>query len=194
VNGGTGESVPPEEFERFFASGQDPYGFRSRWYERRKRDLTMASLRSPRYGRVLELGGAEGALSEMLALRADEVVTVDASSTAVERAVRALSGMRNVDVRLGTLPGDFPNGEFDLVVMAEIGYFLSERDLQDLVDRSVACLAPDGELIAVHWREPSEHYPLHGDLVHAIVRRHDELVQRVAHDEEEFVLDVWVRA
>ena len=189
----TGDSVPAAEFERIFASRQDPYEFRTLWYERRKRDLVLATLRLPRYERALELGAAEGVLTDRLAPRADEVVSVDASATAVERAVRALAGLRNVDVRRGVLPGAFPAGSFDLVVMSEIGYFLSTADLAELIDLSVAALRPRGELIAVHRREPSEGYPQHGEAVHACVRAHDELVQRVSHDEEEFVLDLWER-
>ena len=37
-------SLTVDYFDRVYASSDDPWGFASRWYERRKRQLTMASL------------------------------------------------------------------------------------------------------------------------------------------------------
>ena len=36
-------------FDRLYGASPDPYGLRLRWYERRKRELTLAALPHPRY-------------------------------------------------------------------------------------------------------------------------------------------------
>ena len=36
-------------FERLYGANPDPYGLRLRWYEQRKRELTLAALPHPRY-------------------------------------------------------------------------------------------------------------------------------------------------
>ncbi|HSK26888.1 MAG TPA: class I SAM-dependent methyltransferase [Jiangellales bacterium] len=159
-------TVPPEHFDRLFGSGPDPYGFRTRWYERRKYALTLAVLSRPRYARGLEVGCAEGALTEQLAGRCDRLDAVDGSGVAVERAARAMAAHPEVHVSRAVVPGELPPGPYDLVVLSEVGYFLSAADLDRLAARITAALAPGGELAAVHWRHPSDLYPLTGDEVH----------------------------
>jgi hypothetical protein len=41
-------SVPMAHFERMYADSEEPWEYRRRWYERRKRALTLAML--PRAG------------------------------------------------------------------------------------------------------------------------------------------------
>ena len=41
-------SIDVRYFAELFAASDDPWAFRSRWYEKRKRDLVMAAL--PREG------------------------------------------------------------------------------------------------------------------------------------------------
>jgi hypothetical protein len=49
------ELTPPDQpayFEAMFAKSDDPWKFKSRWYERRKRALTLACLPDDRCWRV----------------------------------------------------------------------------------------------------------------------------------------------
>ena len=69
------------------------------------------------------------------------------------------------------MPGDWPDGVLDLVVLSEVGYYCGPGDLRTLVDRAAGALAEDGVLVACHWRHPVEEYPLGGDAVHAALRR-----------------------
>ena len=66
-----GHACPREHFDAFYDRHEDPWGFESRWYEQRKRDVLMASLPHRRLGRVLEIGCATGLLTAELTLRAD---------------------------------------------------------------------------------------------------------------------------
>ena len=55
---------------------------------------------------------------------------------------------------------------FDLVVVSEVGYFLSPRDLEDLVERIRRSLTPDGVVLLCHWRHPIHGWPLDAAAVH----------------------------
>ena len=44
-------SLPTDYFAQMYAGSPDPWGFRSRWYEQRKRAVTLAALQQPRYRR-----------------------------------------------------------------------------------------------------------------------------------------------
>ena len=185
-------SVPVAHFEVMFSGRPDPFDLSNRWYERRKRSMTLAALQREEYQTGLELGCAEGALTVLLASRVKKLIAVDGSATAVERAILALKDAPNVSAEVAALPREFPPGQYDLIVFSELGYFLDESDLTDLIGRARAALAPRGEFLAVHWRHPSTDYPSDGDSVHEalslLMREHNHLVE---HEEADFRLDSW---
>lgn len=180
-------SVPPAEFEAFIARHEDPWGFETRWYEERKRALLLASLPRRRFGSALELGCATGVLTAELAVRCDRVVAVDASAEALRRAA---SRVPDADFVHLTLPAEWPEGRFDLVVVSEIAYYWSADDLDVALHRITASLAPGGVLVACHWRDRIEGAPLDGGAVHGAISRRG-LTRLVRHEEDDFLLGVW---
>lgn len=184
-------SVPADYFDRMFAENDDPWAFRTRWYEQRKRDLTMATLTRQRYQRVFEPACANGELSVLLAQRCDAMVSMDFSADAVRLATERLKGFSDVAVLQGCLPGDWPGGEFDLIVLSEVAYYLSAQDLSALIDRAVASLSPSGSLLACHWLHPIDGCPLDGRQVHAMLDEQLALHRVVRHEETDFLLELW---
>ena len=184
------DALPREYFDATYAQHDDPWGFTDRWYERRKRAVTLASLPHERYARALEVGCSIGVLTEDLTGRVDDLLAVDISPTAMERARARLGDRARVerfDVRDG-----FPAGEYDLIVISEVGYYLTREPLRRFLDAARAALAPDGVLVCCHWRHPVRDYPLRGDEVHDEVRALG-LPRLVEHREDDFVLEVFAR-
>ncbi len=188
------QSMTRSDFEAFYAEGgEDPWGFTDRWYERRKRAVTLAALPRDRFGRAFEPGCSIGVLTELLAARCDDVLATDVSDTAVTRARARTKHLDQVRVEQGAVPAQWPPGTFDLVVLSEVGYYCGPVDLDRLTRLAAASLAPDGVLVACHWRHRVEGYPLTGDQVHERLRAHSGLEVLAHHLEEDFVLDVLVR-
>ncbi len=52
------------------------------------------------------------------------------------------------------LPNGLPKGSFDLVVVSEIAYYLSPRDLETLARRLRRALAPGGLIVVLHHVVP----------------------------------------
>jgi len=176
-------------FEDLYESGDDPWGFRTRWYEGRKRQLTLAALPRPYYENVFEPGCATGLLTRELAARSGRILAMDISASAL---LSARAGRpENVEFRRGAVPADWPAGFFDLVVVSELGYYLDEEDCKQLGDLAAST---GGDLVAVHWRHPVQEYPLTGDRVHHIIERSAAdhgLARLCRHDERDFRLAVW---
>lgn len=172
---GRGEEQRVASFDEMFEDGDDPWSSDS-WYERRKRDLTLAVLRREHYGRVLDLGCSTGVLTRALAERADHVVGVDVSRQALEVARRATTSPR-IDWVLGRAPEVVESlagfegleSDFDLVLLSEVGYFLRPFELWLTLGAVLRRLAPGGELVLVDWRHPTQDIPLDGPAVHAQV-------------------------
>lgn len=178
-------------FDDFYAGTRDPWGFESRWYERRKQAITLAALPRARFGSVLELGCSVGVFTEQLAGRADTVRAVDISEEPLRIARERLAGRAEVTFEQLAVPRQWPLGAFDLIVLSEVGYFCSTADLRRLLERCRSSLTADGVLLACHWRHPVDRYPLTGDAVHAQLARVAGLQRTVNHVEYDFVLEVF---
>lgn len=187
-------SVGPEYFDGMYARHDDPWGFDSRWYEQRKRAVLLAALPRRRYRAVFEAGCSTGALTRELADRGDRVLAVDLSPAALERAARRLEGRANVELRVASLPADWPDGAFDLVVLSEVAYYWNDADLAAGLHAAAAALTADGHLVACHWRHPVAEYPRSGDSVHAALAAVPTLARLVRHEEDDFVLEVYGRS
>ncbi|WP_121033261.1 bifunctional PIG-L family deacetylase/class I SAM-dependent methyltransferase [Terracoccus luteus] len=179
-----------DAFERLHREVEEPWDTPTSWYEQRKRAVTLAALPHQRYGRALEVGCSTGQLARALADRCDHLLALDRADSAVERARAAIAGQQHVEVRRATVPRDWPHAQFDLVVVSEVGYFLSPLDLDGVIDRVERCLAPDGAVVLCHWRHPIEGWPLTGDRVHERWAERTGRPPVVTHLERDFALVV----
>ena len=186
-------SLGADFFTDFYAGERDPWGFETRWYEERKRAITLASLPAARYANVLELGSSIGVTTALLADRADALLATDIAESALDVARERLADRDHVAFERRTLPGDWPSGSFDLIVVSEVGYYLSNGELDVLIDRILGSLAADATVVTCHWRHPVDEYPLDGDTVTERFRERlrPALDLSVSHTERDFVLDVF---
>ncbi|WP_024477133.1 bifunctional PIG-L family deacetylase/class I SAM-dependent methyltransferase [Arthrobacter sp. CAL618] len=180
-------------FERLHADTDDPWGLKDRFYERRKRSVALALLPRERFAASLELGCSIGVLSAELAARTDSLLALDISPTAVAATQERLSDYPEATARVASVPRNWPSGQFDLIVISEVGYFLSRTQLLDVVARAVASLAADGVILLCHWRHPIDGWELDGDTVHELFRSASSLAVFAEHREEDFRIDLLVR-
>lgn len=150
--------------EDLHATWDDPWGTTRRWYERRKRDLVLAALPRTSFDRGLEVGCSRGELAADLATRCETMLAVDRSPAAIARARNVVP--ENVETVVLDIPSQWPDAPFDLVVLSEVGYFLSPLDLERLLQRIAESLDPKGSVVLCHWRHPIQGWPLDGPDVH----------------------------
>ena len=180
-----------ELFERLHSAQGDPWQVRSSEYERRKRDLTLSLLPQGRFGRAYEPGCSVGELSAALAPLCDLLVCQDLSATAVREARTRLATYPQVDVRQGTVPQDWPEGEFDLIVLSEIGYFLSPSALEVVLHRARMTLRPGGYVELCHWAHPIDGWELDGRDVHARAEELLGLPVHARHADDDVLVEVF---
>jgi LmbE family N-acetylglucosaminyl deacetylase len=177
-----------QRFDRMYDEGDDPWKFAGSFYEERRRELVLGLLAHPHYGRALEIGCADGRLTEVLVERCDDVVALDTSHRAVT-AARARAPRATIEQ--GRAPVDLPPGPFDLVLLSEVGYFLSPLELVSTLRRCRAALAPGGELVLCHWQHPTRDVPLDGQLVHEQAASMLGPALRASFVDGDLRIDVW---
>lgn len=186
-------SVATPYFDQLFAKNDDPWAFRQRWYERRKRALSLAILTRPRYASIFEPGCANGELSFELAPRCDRLLACDTAAAAVALARSRLLGCPHAEVRQSRLPEQWPTGQFELIVLSELCYYLDAEDLSQLIDQARASLTANGQLLACHWRVPIEGCPQTAEQVHALLQQRLAMPRVASHHDQDFLLDLWSR-
>lgn len=182
----------PSYFEDMYEGTPDPWGFDTAWYEQRKYELTIAALPRPRFRRALEPGCSNGALTEMLAARCDNIVAFDFITSAVDTARQRLAGLDNVVVAEATFPTFWPAGHGDLVVWSEVAYYLTDTGAKLALRSLDRWLAADGHLVSVHYTGPTNYPRAGGDIVPWLDSCH--FLNRITHlTDPDFELGVWSR-
>jgi SAM-dependent methyltransferase len=178
-------------FDDIYRRNDDPWGLHSHFYEARKRAILLASLPASRYCNAFEPACATGALTAELAKRCDALLASDMNATAVERTRERLAGQSHVTLQQLTMPEQWPDQQFELIVVSEFLYYLSMKQLDDLTARLRSSLTAAGTIVACHWKRPIAPSIPTGDRLHALVAGKLNLHRLAHHDEADFVLDVW---
>ena len=119
---------------------------------------------------ALELGGALGVFTELLAPRCRRLTRIDVAATAAAMARSRLVGFPHVEVLRGSIPDAIPECDYDLVVASEILYYLPAEDFERTLAVIRARLIPGGRLVAVHWRPEESERPFLAAEIHARLR------------------------
>ena len=182
---------PRRHFDALFAASDDPWHFKDRWYEARKRALTLACLPRARYASGYEPGCANGELSAALAERCDRLLISDGAAAAVGFARQRVTALPHVSAVQAWVPDEWPEGRFDLIVISELAYYLDAKALTGLAARARASLEAGGDIVACHWRHPIDGCRLDGDAVHAALWRGLGLPRVWSLADPDFRLEVW---
>jgi SAM-dependent methyltransferase len=147
MSGGVGM----EHLETLYARGDDPWDFRGSDYERARFDAILATLPRPRFGEVLEIGCGNGELARRIVARCEAYTGLDAVGAALVAARVAVPEGRFVR---DFLPCRLPEGDFDLILLSEILYFLDPDGITDLA-LQIDARWPEADVVCVNYRGPS---------------------------------------
>ncbi|MFF5724850.1 SAM-dependent methyltransferase [[Kitasatospora] papulosa] len=186
-------STPAGYFEDMYRGEDDPWRLQERWYEQRKYALTVASLPRPRFRNAFEPACSVGQLTRLLAPRCERLLAADRVASAVETTRRRTADLGQVEVARLTVPEEWPEGRFDLVVLSELLYYFDEARLDELLSRATGALEPGGTLVTVHWNHPVPEHNYTGAELADRLARESRLLLRTDHREEDFVLQTFSR-
>lgn len=189
----TRDATSQSFFEEMYRRDPDPWRFASSPYEQSRYEVIAAALKDSRYKRGFEPGCAIGMLTTRLARLCDQVESIDISPTAVAQARKSCENLPNVSIHPGSLPSAVPAGDFDLIVLSEIGYYFCENDLLQLGQDLLRKLRLGGTLLATHWLGVSEDHLLSGDRVHEILGSFECLALTHSEPHPGFRMDRWKR-
>jgi SAM-dependent methyltransferase len=159
-------SLAPEYFEGVYNASDDPWNFTASEYEAKKYAATIAALPKEKYGSAFEIGCSIGVLTAKLAERCQSLFAVDVNDKALNHARERCENLSNVRLAKMQIPHEFPDENFDLIIVSEVGYYLSAEDWKRAREEIVSHLKSGGNVVLVHWTHFVADYPQTGDAVH----------------------------
>ncbi len=162
MTGGHERSRDAAYFDRIYATCEDPWGFRSSPYERAKYARTIAALPPRRFRAGLEIGCSIGELTRCLAMHCDTLHGVDVAAAALQTARERCADLAHVRFNEMRVPAQWPAGQYDLIVLSEVLYFLSCADIALVAARVCRGLVDGGVVLLVNWRGVADN-PIGGD-------------------------------
>lgn len=128
----------------------DPWDYASD-YEQRKYRQTLELLPDRRPRRALELGCAEGMFTISLAPRVHELLAVDISDVALQRARERCVDLEHVTLAEHDIADGLPGSGYDLVVCSEILYYLRDAAaVQAFANAVWSGMESGGHLLMAH--------------------------------------------
>ena len=140
-------------FDAKFAGHADPWATFTDADEALKRRAILFAMGPGPWGRVLEVAAGNGSNSAVIApraLRLDATEATVSGTALVARAIRARGGRARA-LRL-TVPGRLPRRRYDIIVVAELLYYLSPAAMNRTARDIAAALRPGGMLVLAHHR------------------------------------------
>lgn len=153
-------------FEAKFGADDDPW---STWTDRDeavKRAEILHALGPGPHGRVLELGAGNGSNSRPLAARALRLDATEATVEGTRLVARAVQDQRRAQASRLVVPAPPPRPIYDAIVIAELLYYLTPRNMAALARQVARQLRPGGRLVLAHHRITFYDFVQHAEGIH----------------------------
>ena len=161
-----GGTLPRAFFEDLYVKSPDPFDFETSAYEAAKYEHTVATLPRAHYKQAVEIGCSIGVLTSRLAEKCNSLLGLYISEQALVRARARCAHLPGVKFVRMTVPEEFPDQTFDLIVVSEVAYYWSTEDLARAKDLIGTHQTTDGHLLLVHWLPSVDYHVQTGDAVH----------------------------
>ena len=115
----------------------------------------------------------------------------DCAARAVASARLRLADMPHVEIAQLQTPNEWPEADFDLIVVSEIAYYLSEDSFTRLSEILRLALNNGATVVAVHWRHPITSCTLTGDDVHGLWTKRFGTAPLGGYKDNDVNIDVW---
>lgn len=160
------KSADLSAFDAKFAADDDPWGTFTSRDEAVKRAAILKGLGPAPLGRVLELASGNGSNSRVIAPRTLRLDAVEGAEQGVRLTARAIARWPRARVVLSRLPSAFPRRDYDAVVIAELLYYLTPKEMRRLGAQVGAALTPGGRLVLAHHQVDYYDFAQHARGIH----------------------------
>ena len=187
-------SIPADYFEALYREKGDPWSFETSPYEAAKYAETIKALPHDICADALEIGCANGVLTQKLGPFCKRLLAIDVSPTALSAAASRCREQSHIRFEKRQLPAEAPDGSFDLIILSEVVYYWDDADLALMAKYILTALISGGYLLLVHWIGETD-YPKSGDDAVGSLRAMlgNSMLEHRSDRQTHYRLDLWQR-
>lgn len=146
-------------FKKLFQK-EDPYQSEHNNFEQFKLGSILNEIKDRKYNNALEIGCGEGFLTVQLLKCCNQIIGIDISPTAIQRAQQRYK-KEGIIFKCMNIINFQPNNLFDLIVAVDICYYLAQehswKHIQEELSKWANLLHPKGQIVLAHGFNESSH-------------------------------------
>jgi 2-polyprenyl-3-methyl-5-hydroxy-6-metoxy-1,4-benzoquinol methylase len=131
----------------------DPYNTQKSEFEQFKLNSVINVIKDKRYENALEIGCAEGFLTNQLSTYCNNITGIDISDTAIEKAKKQIK-KENVDFVCANIVDFKPDKPFDLIVALDVCYYLAQehswKHIEQELSKWTKWLSSNGRIVLLN--------------------------------------------
>jgi SAM-dependent methyltransferase len=173
------------EFERLYIECGDAWNYRTSSYEQEKYQCALAAALKWRRSNIaaLEIGCSIGVFSKMLASHFRHTVAIDVSLEAIRAALAYNRDTDNLKFLQVDLRSFDAAEQFDVVVCAEVLYYIVRKDAHLIPERLDKLLSADGILVYVSGAVSGIVDPMHFEEWEALLSGYLAVLEKMIVDD-----------
>lgn len=137
-------------FDKLYNNSKEPWGFSFRASQQYRYNAYLQTLKhfSDNYTSILDIGCSQGQFTTVLQDIASNIIAIDISERAIQRAKEKYGGCKKIRFEVGSLPLlKYNNEQFDLVLALEVLYYLEKEERIKALKEIKRVLKKDGFLL-----------------------------------------------
>jgi len=147
-------------FENLYANLGDPWRYETSTFEHTKYRRTLEILPRDHFAKILETGCSVGVFTELVAPYGDDILAVDISKVAIQRARQRCQSQRHVRFHQMDLMRGVLEETFDLVLCSDVLPYLNDITNKDhICNKIIGWMAEGGYLVLANAAWIAENWP-----------------------------------
>lgn len=176
------ESFSESYFDQIYRLDSDPWGEGAEsGYELCKADMLLKVVARRHHKNAMDIGCGSGNLTKRFATYCDHLLGLDISAEAISLAETLCKDDKHVSFVAGDIHHIEHNTKYDLFICAEVLYYLSAQDLDNLLEKIAELSTPDAWLVVLL---PADNKYVNNYIFPSLKKRF-KLVDQIEHNEQD---------
>ena len=147
------KSYSARHFDLSYRIDPDPWRVADKPYEHHKADTLVEVVARRRHKNAIDIGCGPGILTQRFAAHCDHILGIDFSSRAISLAKERCRDDKHVSFAVGDIRNLKLSTKYDLLICAEILYYMDPHDLDNTLDKIAELAAPDAWLLVLGFAD-----------------------------------------
>lgn len=152
-------SYSARHFDLSYRIDRDPWSVADNSYEQHKIDVLVEVVARRRHKNAIDIGCGPGILTQRFATYCDHILGIDFSTRAISLAKERCKDDSRIAFAVGDIRDFKHTTKYDLLICAEILYYMNPQDLNNTLEKIAELATPDAWLVVLGFADADPSLP-----------------------------------